>query len=314
MSPDARKSNMAKKQPLIDFHTHLWWWPDHLTDEFVDDGLAAKRVKMENSPDVFFLSEDRHALDATPEMHRRDTEASDLTIVIAFSARHLGIVVPNEVVAEYVASDPERFVGFASVEPTSPTAVDEVRHAYHELALRGLKLSPVYQNFDPTDPALHDFYAEAERLDMPLLVHQGTSFPRRAPLRWANPILLEDVALAFPRLRIIIAHLGHPWEAEAVVVIRKQPNVFADISALHYRPWRYWQAMITAKEYGVLSKLLLASDYPSATITQVIAGLQKVNDVVAGTGLPRVPEEAIDAIINDNWRRFLREGEWFDAA
>jgi predicted TIM-barrel fold metal-dependent hydrolase len=301
---------IPERDPLIDFHTHLWWWPDHLTDEFVDEGMAAKRVKMANSPDVFFSSGDRHGFDATPEMHRRDTAAADLTVVLGFSAKHLGVVVPNELIADYVASDSSRFVGFAGLEPTEPTAVEELRDAYHELGLRGIKLGPIYQNFDPSDPGLADFYREAERLGMPILFHQGTTFPRRAPLKWANPILLEDVALAFPKLRMIVAHLGHPWEAEAVVLIRKQPNVFADISALHYRPWRYWQALITAKEYGVLSKLLPGSDYPSATITQVIEGLRKVNEIVEGTRLPRVPEDAIESIIGSNWRAFLREREW----
>jgi predicted TIM-barrel fold metal-dependent hydrolase len=296
--------------PLIDFHTHLWWWPDHLTDEFVDEGMAAKRAKMTNSPDVFFSSDDRHGFDATPDMHLRDTAGADLSVVLGFSAKHLGVVVPNELIAEYVASEPGRFVGFAGLEPTAPDAVDELRHAYHELGLRGIKLGPIYQNFDPADPGLADFYAEAERLDMPILFHQGTTFPRRAPLKWANPIQLEDVALSFPKLRIIVAHLGHPWEAETVVLIRKQPNVWADISALHYRPWRYWQALVTAKEYGVLSKLLLASDYPSATIEQVIEGLRKANDVVEGTSLPRIPDEAIAAIVESNWRGFLHDGEW----
>jgi uncharacterized protein len=146
---------------------------------------------------------------------------------------------------------------------------------------------------------------------MPLLVHQGTTFPRRAPLKWANPVLLEDVAISFPELRIIIAHLGHPWEAETVAVIRKQPNVFADVSALHFRPWRFWQAMVTAMEYGVLGKVLLASDYPSSTITQTIAGLREVNAIVDGTPLPRIPEGAIDAIIFENWRAFAWEGiDW----
>lgn len=301
---------MSPGAPIIDFHTHLWWWPDHLSTEFVDEAMAAKRVKMANSPDVFFSSDDRHGFDATPDMHRRDTAEADFTVVLGFSAKHLGVAVPNEMIAEYVASDPSRYVGFAGLEPTEPSAVDDLRYAYHELGLRGIKLGPIYQNFDPCAPSLHEFYSEAERLEMPILFHQGTTFPRRAPLKWANPVLLEDVALSFPKLRIIIAHLGHPWEAETVVLIRKQPNVFADISALHYRPWRYWQAMVTAKEYGVLGKLLLASDYPSATIGQVIDGLLKVNDVADGTKLPRVPEDAIDAIINENWRHFLREGEW----
>ena len=50
----------------------------------------------------------------------------------------------------------------------------------------------------------------------------------------------------FPDLRMIVAHLGHPWEEDLVALIRKAPNVYADISACHYRPWRYWQAMVTA--------------------------------------------------------------------
>jgi predicted TIM-barrel fold metal-dependent hydrolase len=299
----------VNERPIIDFHTHLWWYPDHLTDEFVNEGMAAKRVKMAHSPDVFLPSEDMHVLDATPEAHRRDTAEADLTVVLGFSARHLGVGIPNEVIADYVRSDPKRFVGFAGLEPTDPSVVEQMREA-HEMGLRGIKISPVYQSFDPTDRQLWEFYREAERLDMPLLVHQGTTFARRAPLKWANPILLEDVAIAFPRLRIIIAHLGHPWETEAVAVVRKQPNVFADVSALHYRPWRFYNAMMIADEYGVTPKLLLASDYPSATINQVIRGVRSVNEVIASTGLPRISDEVIENIIYENWRNFLREGEW----
>ena len=50
--------------------------------------------------------------------------------------------------------------------------------------------------------------------------------------------------------------MGHPWIEDTIVLIRKQPNLFADISALHYRPWQFYNALIAAKEYGVLNKLL----------------------------------------------------------
>src|SRR5262249_30420460 len=114
-----------------------------------------------------------------------------------------------------------------------------------------------------------------------------------------------DIAIACPDLRMIVAHMGHPWETECVVLIRKHPNLYADVSALHYRPWRHYQAFITALEYGVERKLLFGSDFPSATPAQVIAGLRKVNDVVEGTRLPRFPEEAIHAMIYENWRQVL---------
>ena len=79
---------------------------------------------------------------------------------------------------------------------------------------------------------------------MPIMWHQGTTFPSQAKLRWGSPLQLEDIAMEFPDLRMIIAHLGHPWEEDMVALIRKCPNVYTDISAVHYRPWRYWQAMV----------------------------------------------------------------------
>ena len=87
--------------------------------------------------------------------------------------------------------------------------------------------------------------------------------------------------------------MGHPWEEECVVLIRKHPNLYANISALHYRPRRHCNALMSALEYGVEHKLIFGSDFPSATPEQVISGQQMVN-VVEGTNFPRFPEEAID--------------------
>jgi predicted TIM-barrel fold metal-dependent hydrolase len=135
--------------------------------------------------------------------------------------------------------------------------------------------------------------------------HQGTTFPSKARLKWSLPLQLEDVAMDFPDLKMIIAHLGHPWEEDCVVLVRKCPNLYTDISAVHYRPWRYWQGMMTAMEYGVTHKILLASDFPSGTITNVINGLRAVNKPVEGTGLPQIPKEIQDMIIYENWKSFF---------
>jgi predicted TIM-barrel fold metal-dependent hydrolase len=146
----------------------------------------------------------------------------------------------------------------------------------------------------------------AEALDIPTIWHQGTSFVRPGPLKWANPIQLEDIALACPDLRMMIAHMGHPWEDECVVLIRKHPNLYANISALHYRPLRHYMAFMSAMEYGVEHKLIFGSDFPSATPDQVISGQWKVNDIVEGTNLPKFPEEAIHNIIYENWKQFIQ--------
>lgn len=91
------------------------------------------------------------------------------------------------------------------------------------------------------------------------MIHIGTTYPSRARLEWGRrPLLLEPLIAAFPGPRMMVAHLGHPWEEEDVNALnRRSPNVFTDISALHFHPWPFWQALVTALEYGVTHRLLL---------------------------------------------------------
>jgi hypothetical protein len=203
----------------------------------------------------------------------------------------------NDAIAAYARAHSEKVVGFMSVDPSHPGAVAEMERAY-ELGLRGLKLGPIYQNFHPLDGRAFEVYAKAAELGLPILIHQGTTFPRRAPLKYADPLLLEEVAWAFPELPIVIAHLGHPWMAETIVLIRKHPNLYADVSALHYRPWQFYNGLVLAVEYGVEEKLLFGSDWPFTTPAESIEELRRINRFTEGTSLPRVPEEVIEAIVN----------------
>ena len=250
---------------------------------------------------------DLHSYDSTPETHWEASADADRVIVFGLQAKAVGVWIPNELIAEYVAAHPEKLVGWASIDPNERDCVAQLEYAVSELGLRGLKLGPVYQHFDPADRQHWPLFRKCAELDLPIMWHQGTTFPSKAKLKWANPLQLEDIAMDFPGLRMIIAHLGHPWEAETVVLMRKCPNVYADISAVHYRPWRYWQAMVTAMEYGATHKLLLGSDFPSASVANVIEGLRNVNKPVEGTGLPQIPTKIQDAIVHENWRRFFPE-------
>lgn len=211
--------------------------------------------------------------------------------------------MPNEVIADYARAHHDKVVGWASVDPNDADCLEQLEHAVVDLGLRGLKLCPVYQHFDPADRRHWPLFRKCRELSLPIIWHQGATFPSRSKLKRGQPLQLEDVAMDFPDLTMIVAHLGHPWEEDLVALIPKCPNLYADISAVHYRPWRYWPAMVTAVEYGVSHKLLLGSDFPSATIGNVIDGLRRVTDPVSGTNLPKVSEEVIDMIIHENYRR-----------
>lgn len=92
--------------------------------------------------------------------------------------------------------------------------------------------------------------------------HQGITFVRRSKMAFALPHQIDEVAIRFPELRIVIAHMGHPWIGECIGVIRKHPSVYADISALTSRPIQFRDALTLAGEYRCGSKLLLGSDWP----------------------------------------------------
>jgi predicted TIM-barrel fold metal-dependent hydrolase len=108
---------------------------------------------------------------------------------------------------------------------------------------------------------------------------------------------LDRVATRFPEVKIIMAHLGHPYEGECVVVARKHPNVYADISALHYRPFQLYQSLMLVQEYGIWDKILFGTDYPFTTVNATIDGLHALNGMLEGTKLPRLNVEQIDAMI-----------------
>ena len=295
---------------LFDTHTNLMWYPDHLSDEFVDFAWEAKRAKMKLSEDVYFAgtgTDQNNAFDSTPENLLPATADMDKVIVFGIKAPFCGINADQQLIADFVTQHSDRFIGWCSVDPNDADCIDQLVYYVNDLGLRGLKCSPIYQNWDPADPKHLPLFRKAEELAIPVNIHQGTSFVRPGPLKYANPILLEDIAIACPNLRIVIAHMGHPWEDECVVLIRKHPNLYSNISALHYRPLRHYQAFISAIEYGVEHKLIFGSDFPSATPAQVIAGQQKVNQITAGTSLPTVPDEMINNIIYENWKTFLPE-------
>jgi predicted TIM-barrel fold metal-dependent hydrolase len=269
---------------IVDCHSHLFAYPGHLSEEFVAEANARNRGRPLD-------------LHVPPERHWEAMRGVDRVIVFGLRAFHSGAVVPNEYIAAYAGAHPEKVIGFAAVDPARDDVVRTLEEAVR-LGLRGVKLGPIYQAIHPHDPRMKQVYRFCEDHNLPILIHQGTTFVSRAPLKFALPILLEDVALEFPRLKMVIAHLGHPWIAETLVLIRKQVNLFADISALHYRPWQFYNALIQAKEYGVLDKLLFGSDYPFTTPEATIAALRGFNRMVAGTPLPGLEEAEIDRLIH----------------
>ena len=286
---------------IIDVHTH----PPQYKDAVPDDQVVWNHI----------WRPDRSVRATTSWQDYLDAQGpADMSIVFAI-AWHPGMAVPsissqvagdtswyqgniNDAVATFVAAHPDRLIGFMALHPHDPACLDEFERCRTDLGMRGIELGANYQNFDPFEARALAIYERAQRYGMPILFHQGTSPVREAPIRLSYPLLMDEIAIRYPDLKIIMAHVGHPWQVDTCVVIRKHPNVYADVSANFYRPYSLWEQMIKATEWNVLDKLLFGTDFPVTTVQETIDGLRRVNSIVEGTRLPRVPEEKIEQIIH----------------
>jgi len=270
---------------IIDIHSHAWEYPTHFGDDF---RRQAKRAKAGADVDLTVRYED----------YRNAAPADTRTVVFGGKAKVSGMWVDDQYVADYVSAHPDTLIGFLALDPTEPGWEREMAQGHRELGLRGIKLLPMYAGFRPDDERLDPLWQYATKERLPVLLHTGTTFVAQAPLDCTLPRHLDRVAIRFPDVKIVMAHLSHPYEPECVVTIRKHPNVYADISALHYRPFQLYHSLMLVQEYGVWDKVLFGSDYPFTTVSASIDGLRRLNAMLDGTALPRLSESAIEAMIH----------------
>ena len=269
---------------VVDVHTHFFDadtdWGPQVFDDLRRCGIDPANWR--------FTSED----------HLRVTAAADVAVVFGLAGARTGWNIPNDTVAAQVRRAPERLIFFTSIDPCRDDFMEELERTHVDLGARGVKLGPVYQGAHPLDKRYYEIYRYCARHALPILTHMATTFSSGVPLEYARPAHMDQVACDFPDLKIILPHLGHPWEGETIAAIRKQPNLYADISALYYSPWQFYNSMRLVTEYGAGSKVLFGSDYPATTTAGSIDGFRNINAVLGNSGLPAIPETLIEEIIH----------------
>ena len=291
---------------IVDCHTHIWQSAEQI-------GLRVgvrpvKPVRSAREQDKSFYS-----LQATPEQHLSACEPVGAAVVLGFCSRHLNAQIPNDFIADYAAQQPDRIVGFAGVDPMDlPKALEEVHRAKEQLGLKGLVLAPAAQAMHPAHSNAIRIYELAERLGMPVVIHNGPPLAPAAHLECARASLLDEVARTFGGLKILITQLGYPWVEETLLVLAKHENVFAEISGLMHRPWTALQYLHSADELEVMDKLLFGSGFPDSSPTATMEALYSLNQLVQGTNLPAVPRERLRGIVERDGLALL--GIEFEAA
>ncbi len=225
----------------------------------------------------------------------------------------------NDYIADIVRQSPDRFVGFASVNPLyqgPDRAVEELQRAVVDLGLSGLKLYPMYQHWSPDDRDLaFPVFAKAADLGIPVMVHQAGSTRIDAKMELGRPALLDEVGREFRDLTVILAHCGIPWVDEAMFLLTKHPNFYADLSyhiaTVSRRRLFTWLSSL--EDYFVpLEKLFFGSDYPGFLYEPVALRekLLGVNDEAQSLGVDPIDQRKLEAIMGDNAAAVL----WGDGA
>jgi predicted TIM-barrel fold metal-dependent hydrolase len=280
----------------VDVHTHA---------EVAGDGHTSLSPALLDASADYFAAHG-HRAPTIEEMAAYYRERSMAAVVFTVDAEHATghPRIANEEVADRCAAHPDVLIPFASVDPWKGAAgVREARRLVTEHGVRGFKFHPCLQGFAPDDRLAYPLYAAIEELGVPALFHTGqTGIGAGVPggggirLRYANPMLVDDVAVDFPELRIILAHPSFPWQDEALAVATHKPHVHIDLSG--WSPKYFPPQLVRYANSLLQDKVLFGSDYPVLTPDRWLADFAKLD----------IKPEVRPKILRDNAIRLLGLG------
>ncbi|HZD38521.1 MAG TPA: amidohydrolase family protein [Actinomycetes bacterium] len=244
----------------IDVHTHA---------EVSSSGHSSLAEELVRASSRYFNVQQAHrpTLEETAAYYRERKMACVVFPVDAEASTGIP-PVPNEEVAEAARAHPDVLIPFASVDPARGRAgALQARRLVAEHGIRGFKLHPNVQEFHPNDRAAYVLYEAIQELGVPLVFHTGQTGIGAGVrggggvrLKYSNPMLVDDVAVDFPDLPIILAHPSFPWQDEALAVATHKPLVHIDLSG--WSPKYFPPLLVQYANTLLQDKVLFGSDFP----------------------------------------------------
>lgn len=274
----------------IDFHVHS------STKEWMRGSLGPM---LENTA-RYFRSEVR--VRTVEDMAAEYKEWDLFGVLLAWDAETAtGLpALTNDMVHDICTAFPERFVGFASVDPHKPDAVDELERAVTELGMKGLKIHPQVQRFYPNDPQWTPLWEKCEEHSLPIVAHVGqTGLGAGVPggsgiaFDYGRPMLMDMVAARHPGLTVVMAHFGYPWHLEVLASAMHKTNVWVDLSG--WRP-KYIPPEVKRDCRGRLNeRFVWGSDYPMLDPGRILDEFDEMG----------LEGERLDNVLKNNAARLL---------
>ncbi len=278
------QSSVLSPNMIVDIHTHLVNY---------DPATQGYRDFLERYRPGYFGEFSKHYAEPSAVEELLAAQGVDRAVVLAQETPVTAGMASTRAVIAF-CKGASRLIPFASINPFLEfSPADALRRAVDE-GCRGLKLYPSYQFFFPNEPIVYPLYATAARLDVPVVIHTGSSTFPGSRIRYADPLHLDDVAVDFPDLVIILAHAGRPiWYDRAAALARLHRNVYLDLAGLPPANLpRYFPNLSRLAD-----KMLFGSDWPAipTEIAENIAAFRALG----------LPEPAQRAVLGETAARLL---------
>jgi uncharacterized protein len=244
----------------IDVHTHA---------EVSSSGHSSLREELERASSRYFnLPQGRRPTLEETAAYYRERKMACVVFPVDAEASTGVPPVPNEEVAAAARAHPDVLIPFASVDPARGRAgARQARRLVADHGVKGFKLHPNVQEFFPNDRAAYVLYEAIQELGVPVVFHTGQTGIGAGMrggggvrLKYSNPLLVDDVAVDFPDLPIILAHPSFPWQDEALSVATHKPLVHIDLSG--WSPKYFPPLLVQYANTLLQDKVLFGSDFP----------------------------------------------------
>lgn len=289
--------------------------PDEVLTEEYRGLLLAHRQIFATVPEI--AKKRMQPIDVHTMVHDMDASGVDKTVVFGVPSKRIwrNQGPTNKMIADFVSAYPDRLIGFAGYEAVDEKGrvnldgLKQLRRDIKDYNFKGVKCAPLYGQYQANDRRAYPFYAMCLELGVVIMFHMGVVNVKGLPLEYANPIVLDDVMEHFPDLKIQIAHLGIPWTEETFSIMQKFETVYGDLGGLFSMPNYLTWNLVLAKEYGVLDRILFATDGPGVSWPQkprVEFMRQKLNEKSKASGWGTFTTEDIDGILGGNAKKLLK--------
>jgi uncharacterized protein len=274
----------------IDVHVHI----EHEEEDSAAD-RAAKKYFGDSG-----VSHDRRAL--ADYYRSRKMACVVFTVDETLSGRPQ---VSNDSVAEFASENSDIAIAFASINPhRGKQGVEEARRLLATGKIRGLKLHPPIQQFVPNDRIAYPLYEVFAEARLPVVFHTGHSGIGTGMrggggirLKYGDPMPIDDVAVDFPDMPIIMAHPSFPWQDEAISICLHKPQVYIDLSG--WSPKYFSPTLVQYANTLLKHKVLFGSDYPLLTPDRWLSDFEKI----------AIRDEVRPLILKENAVRLLGLGK-----